>query len=355
MKTIALVFGGKSPEHEISVRSAKNILAAIDRNLFKVVPIGIDPNGVWRLTDTDTLGAFVPDTGTALALVPGVDQHKIIRLDHHTPIEDPEAVLLILHGPQGEDGTVQGLLRIMDLPFIGPDVLGSAVCMDKDFAKRLLKEAGLQVAKGYVFGDHERDSLSYTSLVNELGSPIFVKPANMGSSVGVHKVKDAAGFEKAIADAFLYDRKVIVEEMIYGRELECAVLGNAFPKPSVIGEVITAEEYSFDAKYVSATAAQTRIPAALQPGQMEALQQTAIRAYQALGCEVLSRVDMFLTEEGQIYVNEINTLPGFTSISMYPQLWEHDGLSYTHLITQLIELAMDRHQKRAALQTQRVG
>lgn len=355
MKTIALVFGGKSPEHEISVRSAKNILAAVDRNLFQVLPIGIDPNGVWRLTDTDTLGAFVPDKGPALALVPGVNHNKIIRLDNQTPLQDPDAVLLILHGPQGEDGTVQGLLRIMDLPFIGPDVLGSAVCMDKDFAKRLLKEAGLSVAKGYVFGDHQKDALDYETLVAELGSPIFIKPANMGSSVGVHKVKDAAGFEQAITDAFQYDRKIIIEEMIYGREVECAVLGNEAPQASVIGEVITAEEYSFDAKYVSATAAQTRIPAALQSGQMEALQQTAIKAYQALGCEVLSRVDMFLTDQGDIYVNEINTLPGFTSISMYPQLWEHDGLAYSDLITRLLELAIARHQKRGALKTQRIG
>ncbi len=355
MKTIAIVFGGKSPEHEISVRSAKNIMAAIDRSLFKVLTIGIDPSGVWRLTEEADLGVFVPDTGPALALVPGFDKGKIIRLDNQTALDDPDAVLLILHGPQGEDGTVQGLLRIMDLPFIGPDVLGSAVCMDKDFAKRLLREAGLSVARGKVCSVHEKDELDYEAIVKELGSPIFIKPANMGSSVGVHKVKDAAGFDRAIADAFQYDHKIVIEEMIYGRELECAVLGNEAPRASVIGEVITSEEYSFDAKYVSSTAAQTKIPADLKSGQQELLQETAVKAYQALGCGVLSRVDMFLTESGEIYINEINTLPGFTSISMYPQLWEYEGVSYKDLITQLLELAMDRHQKRAALKTLRLG
>lgn len=355
MKTIAIVFGGKSPEHEISVRSAKTIIAAIDRSQFRVLTIGVDPSGIWRLTDEGQLGFFVPDTGPALALIPGIEKGKIIRIDNQQPIEDPDAIVLILHGPQGEDGTVQGLLRIMDLPFIGPDVLGSAVCMDKDFAKRLLAQAGLSVAKGKVFSAWEKDQMDYEALVAELGSPIFIKPANMGSSVGVHKVKNAEGFEAAILDAFQYDHKIVVEEMIYGRELECAVLGNEDPKASVIGEVVTSEEYSFDAKYVSNTAAQTHIPAVLKPGEMERLQETAIRAYRALGCEVLSRVDMFLTAEGKIYINEINTLPGFTSISMYPQLWEHGGISNTDLITRLIELAVSRHDKRKALKTFRLG
>ncbi|MCB0581340.1 MAG: D-alanine--D-alanine ligase [Phaeodactylibacter sp.] len=351
MKNVTLICGGKSPEHEISVRSAKNILRAIDRSLFRVTLVGIDRQGRWRLQEESQLGKFVPAEGPQLALAPGNETGQVIRLDNQQPIEQPEVIFLILHGPQGEDGTIQGLLRILGLPFVGPDVLGSSVAMDKDLAKRVLREAGLNVARGVVAYAHQRDTLDYGQLTEQLGSPIFVKPANMGSSVGVHKVKTKDQFDAAIADAFQYDTKVIIEEMIHGRELECAVLGNEYPKASKVGEVVTAEEYSFDAKYESPDAAKLMIPAEVSEDELERLRTTAIRAYQALNCEVLSRVDMFLTARGKVYVNEVNTLPGFTNISMYPALWEEAGVSYTELITRLIHLAISRHEARKALKT----
>ena len=351
MKNIALICGGKSPEHEISVRSAKNILRAIDRSQFNVTLIAIDPQGRWRLQEEAQLGKFVAPEGPQLALLPGNETGQIIRLDNREPIEQPDAIFLILHGPQGEDGTIQGLLRTLGLPFVGPDVLGSSVAMDKDVAKRLLREAGLNVARGIVVHAHERDALDYGKLTEQFGSPIFVKPANMGSSVGVHKVKTAEQFAAAITDAFQYDTKLLIEEMIQGRELECAVLGNEYPQATKVGEVVTAEEYSFDAKYESEDAAKLMIPAEVSEEELERLRAVAIRAYKTLACEVLSRVDMFLTPEGKVYVNEVNTLPGFTNISMYPALWKEAGISYPELITRLIELSIGRHEARKRLKT----
>lgn len=353
MKHIALICGGKSPEHQISVRSAKNILTAIDRTAFNVSLIGIDRMGTWRLLEEDQLETeIVPESGIELALVPGRSTDAIIRLDNQEAIPQPEAIFLILHGPNGEDGTIQGLLRVMDLPFIGPDVMSSAVAMDKEFAKRLMKEAGLNVARGIVFEASQNEGIQFDHIEELLGMPVFIKPANMGSSVGVHKATNAEELKDAVEDAFLYDRKIIIEEMIVGRELECAVLGNEHPKASGVGEVITEEEYSYEAKYISQTAAKIKIPAEVGEEDLTKLQTTAINAYRALGCEVLSRVDMFLTPEGDIYVNEINTLPGFTSISMYPKLWEAAGISYAELISKLIMYAIERSQEQRNLRTE---
>ncbi len=351
---IALLFGGKSPEHEISVRSARNIAAAINKEKHKLTLIGVDPNGGWRLLGKEHLAdTFVTTQAPRLALVPGRKQDQIIRLDTMEEIAQPDVIFAIIHGPYGEDGTVQGLLRVLDLPFVGPDVLSSAVAMDKDFAKRLLREAGLMVAKGLVFHAHEKEAIDYMAVVNQLGTPLFIKPANMGSSVGVHKARNQVEFSAAIKDAFHYDRKIIIEEMITGRELECAVLGNEKPEVTHIGEIATAEEYSFDAKYVSETEAQLSIPADVTDAELFQLQMVAKQAYQVLGCEGMARVDMFMTKEGDVYVNEINTLPGFTNISMYPQLWEHAGTSYTALIDELIRLAIERHKAQAALSMKR--
>jgi D-alanine-D-alanine ligase len=348
MQNIAIVFGGKSPEHEISVRSAKNVIKAIDKTKYQLTYIGIDRQGQWRLVDLDTIGKYVPETGVELAFMPG-SPDPIIRMDTHMPLGNIDLLYLVLHGPNGEDGTVQGMIRLLDLPFIGPDVLGSSAAMDKAVTKSLLRDAGIGVAPGTVVHIMDKDALDYNSITAKYGSPLFIKPANMGSSVGVHKVKDAQTFAKAIQDAFQYDHKVLIESMIHGREVECAVMGNAYPKASTIGEIVTPEEYSFEAKYVSQTEAKVIIPAALSDQTIEALREVAIRAYQALGCEVLTRVDMFLTEDGDIYVNELNTLPGFTSISMFPKLWEEAGISFTELVDQLIAYAFERHERRRQL------
>ncbi len=350
MRNIALICGGKSPEHEISVRSAKNVLAAINREEFSVTLIGIDHQGAWCLLEEDQLEtAIEPGLGIELCLIPGREQGQIIRLDNYQAIPQPEAIFLTLHGPYGEDGTIQGLLRVLDLPFVGPDVMGSSVAMDKEFAKRLMKEAGLNVARGMVFEANQDEDIHFDHIQELLGMPVFVKPANMGSSVGVHKVNNADELKEAIADAFLYDRKIIIEEMINGRELECAVLGNENPKVSGVGEVITEEEYSYEAKYISQTAARIKIPADVTEEELSKLQSTALKAYRALGCEVLSRVDMFLTTEGEVYVNEVNTLPGFTSISMYPKLWEAEGIPYSRLIGKLLKYAIRRHEAQRNL------
>jgi len=349
MQRIALICGGKSPEHEISVRSGKNILAALDRNKYEVQLIGIDQGGVWRLLEEDQLGKIVPKVGVELSIAPGNKDGQIIRRDTNKAIPEPAAIFLILHGPNGEDGTIQGLLRLLNLPFIGPDVASSALAMDKDFAKQILKHNGIHVARGMVFQSHEIEKIDYDQVTRKLGPVLFIKPANMGSSVGVNKVMNATEFKAAIEDAFIYDKKILIEEMIIGRELECAVMGNEAPKASTIGEVVVNEAYSYEAKYISQTAAKIQIPARLSEGELAKLQDVARRAYAALGCEVIARVDMFLTPEGDVYVNEINTLPGFTSISMYPKLWEYSGISYSELLDTLLEYAFRRHKSQSSL------
>lgn len=352
MQHILLLCGGKSPEHEISLRSVKNVLAALDRKRFRVSLAGIDRGGSWRLLDEQNLGESVePGEGIPLCLVPGRLPDPLLRLDNGESLGAIDAIFPMLHGPNGEDGTVQGLLRCLNLPFVGPDVLASSACMDKDVTKRLLRDAGLRIAAFLCFQQHEKAHIDPVGVVNQLGLPLFVKPANMGSSVGVHKVKAVNELQAALEDAFRYDNKVLVEEMIYGREIECAVLGNEVPEVTSVGEVVTPEGYDYESKYISATAAEIIIPAKVSDQDLELAQSVARQAYQAMGCEGLTRVDMFLTEEGDIYVNELNTLPGFTSISMYPKLWAHAGISYTDLISRLLELAIERHTQRNALKT----
>ncbi|MEO0341064.1 MAG: D-alanine--D-alanine ligase family protein, partial [Bacteroidota bacterium] len=331
-KHIAIVFGGKSPEHEVSVRSAKTIISAIDRGLFDLTLLGIDRSGIWRRLENENIGKYVPETGPQLAFSLG-EANPLFLKDSLEPIKDIDLMYLVLHGPNGEDGTVQGLVRLLGYPFIGPDVLGASAAMDKEITKRLLEEAGVQVAPGITAYDYQVEDLNYEQISAQLGRPIFIKPANMGSSVGVHKVRNQEEFDKAISDAFLYDRKILIESMIHGREVECAVMGNSHPKASTIGEIVTAEEYSFEEKYADSSATMIHIPAKIDANNLERLREVAIKAYRAVDCEVLTRVDMFLTDSGEIYVNELNTLPGFTSISMYPKLWEHEGLTYTDLIT----------------------
>jgi D-alanine-D-alanine ligase len=359
-QTLALLFGGRSPEHEISIRSARNILRAIDRTRFDVVVIGLDPQGrFWHLPEAMLAHSdqtpIVWAEGKPLALVPGRHAEPFVYLDGSGRMPTVEVVFPITHGPYGEDGTLQGLLRQLGLPFVGPDVLGSAVCMDKDVAKRLLLQADLLTAAFRCFHHHERDAIDFMAVANELGLPLFIKPANMGSSVGVQKVETKAEFDAAIAEAFRYDSKVLVEEFIQGRELECAVMGNGMLATTSVGEVgMAAGFYSYDAKYERPDAAKVLIPAPnLDDELLAKLMLVAKHAYQALACEGLARVDMFLTEAGAVYVNEINTLPGFTDISMYPQLWGHAGTSYADLITALVDLALERGERERSLARER--
>ncbi|MEM6700569.1 MAG: D-alanine--D-alanine ligase family protein [Bacteroidota bacterium] len=348
MKNIAILFGGKSPEHQISVRSARNIYAAIDRKQFKITTIGIDRTGKWRLTNIETTEKYVSEEGIQLGFAIG-NEHPIIRLNNQMPIE-VDLLFLVLHGPNGEDGTVQGLARLLNLPFIGPDVLGSSAVMDKDMTKRVLRQAGINVVSDRVVYKHEKTQLDYEDIVAELGSPIFIKPARAGSSIGVHKVRNAEGFQQALEDAFQYDEKLLIESAVVGREIECAVMGNHEPiVASSAAEIVAPEEYSFEEKYSGTSQTKVMIPASVDKTTLERLRSTALMAYQAMDCAGLTRVDMFLTAAGEIFVNELNTIPGFTNISVYPKLWAYDSMSQTKLISKLIGYAFERHESQQAL------
>ena len=317
---VAVLCGGRSGEHEISLRSAESIIAGLDRAKYEVQRIFVTPEGHWEPR------AISPEPGAN----PGID-----------------VVFPVLHGTFGEDGTVQGLLELADLPYVGAGVLASAVAMDKEVTKRLLVERGLPVAE-YVTvtrGHHTNFNLPF---------PLFVKPANLGSSVGISKVKTCAELPAALELAGQYDRKILVERGIAGREFECSVLGSEEPIAAVPCEVIPSREfYDYEDKYLL-DAAKLIVPAPLTPQQTAEMQRMAVAAYQAVECEGMARVD-FLMEAatGKLYINEINTIPGFTSISMYPKMWEAAGVPFAELLDRLIELALDRHRVRQATRFKR--
>ena len=335
MKRVLILCGGQSPEHQISIRSCKNILKAIDREEHSVTVIGISREGRWLLQDEADLGDEITIKGVDVEIRPG---RQDCFYSHGNSLGTFDVIFPILHGPNGEDGAMQGLFQLLGIPFVGCGLLSSAASMDKDFTKRLLRDGGVGVAK-WITLLNESDAPSFTEVVEQLSEVVFVKPANMGSSVGVSRVSNEAEWHAAIEEAFGYDSKVLVEESIAGKELECAVIGNGAPKASGVGEVKSGNFYSYEEKYEAQSEAQVIIPADIDSKYLPDLKKTAINAYKILDCSGMSRVDMFLTDTGEIYVNEINTIPGFTSISMYPKLWEVEGLGYTELITELISLA----------------
>ena len=355
---VGIIFGGKSAEHEVSLQSAKNVIEAIDKDKYEPVLIGIDKKGRWLLSASSKflLNSSDPkliklndELSQSVALIPE-SEGKIENLDTHQSNQSIDVAFPILHGPFGEDGTIQGLLKLANIPFVGAGVLGSAIGMDKDVAKRLLRDAGIPVAKFLSVG--EKEIPLYGEIVKNLGTPFFVKPANLGSSVGVSKVKSEEDFREAIREAFNYDKKVLIEENVEGREIECAVLGNDSPIASVPGEVISSHEfYSYEAKYIDEHGAVIEIPAKLPDEIAKRVQSLAIKTFKILACEGLGRVDCFLKKNGEVTVNEINTIPGFTSISMYPKLWEASGISYADLIDRLIQLALERFRKEQELKT----
>ena len=333
-KKVGILFGGKSAEHEVSLQSAMNVYEAIDRSKYEPVLIGIEKSGKWRLTNSISLS----QGGEPVTLAPESrgSLSNGIKLD---------VVIPVLHGPFGEDGTVQGLLKLAGIPFAGSGILGSSVSMDKDVMKRLLRDAGIPIGKFLCFQQHEMVP-PFAEIQAALGKPVFVKPANMGSSVGISKVHEETAFNNAVKDAFQYDSKIIVEEFIQGREIECSVLGNEHPAASIPGEIIPAHDfYSYDAKYLDDNGARLEIPAQIDGDCQKRVQELSIRVFQTLCCEGLARVDFFLRENGELLVNEINTMPGFTKISMYPKLWEASGIGYTELVSRLIELAINRYTK----------
>ncbi len=357
---VGILFGGKSTEHEVSLQSAKNIVDAIDKEKYAVTLIGIDKKGNWHLNDESQFLLNVDDpqkialnkTVKNVALVPGSEGQQLVCTYDRSPMDTIDVIFPVLHGPYGEDGTVQGLLKLANIPFVGAGVLGSAIGMDKDVAKRILRDAGIPIAKFIVYNSWEQEKLSFAEAVAELGLPLFVKPANAGSSVGVSKVKNEAGFIKAIKLAFEFDNKVLIEESVAGREIECAVLGNEQPIASAVGEIIAQQEfYSYEAKYLDENGAILEIPAKIAADTVKEVQKAAVRTFQVLCCEGMARVDFFLTQDNRLVVNEINTIPGFTKISMYPKLWEISGIPYRELIDRLIQLALARHQREQRLKT----
>lgn len=338
---LAIIYGGKSAEHEVSIRSAKSIYREVNKDMYELSLIMIDKQGIWWLIDAEDLEQ--PLSRHQITLIPSVNGATIYDLERGQTLKTLDVAFPVLHGSYGEDGTIQGLFKMVDLPFVGTGVLASSACMDKDICKRLLKEAGLNVASGMVVTANTVHQTSYADVVEVVGSPFFIKPANAGSSVGVHKVKQEADYLPAIKDAFQYDQKVLIETFIKGREVECAVLGNSSPAASVIGEIIPQTEfYSYESKYINDDGAILKAPAELSDSEAELLRSSAIKAFTAVNGEGLSRVDFFLTPDGRAVVNEINTLPGFTSISMYPRLWGLSGIPYSQLIDQLIDFALER-------------
>ncbi len=358
-KHILILFGGKSAEHEVSLQSAKNVYEAIDKNKYNVFLIGIDHDGKWYLNNAQALLSDInPDliklnkVSENLALIPGNESGKIVDLKNSIKLNSIDVVFPVLHGPYGEDGTVQGLLKLAGIPFVGADVLGSAIGMDKDVMKRLLRDAGIRIAKFLSFAQSEKTEFSYKKIIDSLGCPFFVKPANLGSSVGIHKVNSESEFENAINDAFQFDTKLVLEETINGREIECSVLGNEKPIASVPGEIIAEHDfYDYDAKYIDDKGARLKIPAELSDKLKNQIKELAIKTFKTLCCDGMARVDFFLKENGEILVNELNSIPGFTQISMYPKLWEASGIPYSKLIDRLLELAIEKHDNRKKLKT----
>lgn len=358
---VGIIFGGRSGEHEISLRSARSIVEAIDRDTYDVSLIGIDRSGRWHLLDEPVFrqltAAALPavnGTGTEVMLRPAPGMGELIDPDRPAaPLRRLDVIFPVLHGTYGEDGTVQGFLELADIPYVGAGVLGSAIGMDKDVQKRLLHAAGIAVVPFLTATrtTWATDEPRITQRATALGLPLFVKPANLGSSVGISKVKTLDALPAAVALALEYDDKMIIEKGLDAREIECAVLGNDMPEASVPGEICPqAEFYSYEAKYLDEHGAVLKIPAPLSAAQTTAVRDLAVRAFQLLECAGMARVDFFLARAmGTLYVNEINTIPGFTPISMYPKLWEASGVPYRELIGRLVELARQRHTQRSRL------
>lgn len=357
---LGIIFGGKSAEHEVSLQSAKNIIAALDQEKYEIVLIGMDKKGRWYLNQASQflLNDHNPrlirlnKSNQEVALIPGEQSHQLFNLAEGRSLGKIDVIFPVLHGPYGEDGTIQGLLKLANIPFVGAGVLGSAVGMDKDVMKRLLRDAGLPIPRFLVCEQETREQLDFAELKRELGLPFFLKPANLGSSVGISKVKSAEDFKIALARARQFDNKIMIEEYIKGREIECSVLGNEQPIASLPGEILPqAEFYSYEAKYIDEQGALLDIPAQLPGDLVQKVQELAIKSFQVLCCRGMARVDFFLTEEDELIINEINTIPGFTRISMYPKLWEVSGLPYPDLIDRLIELALEQHAREQRLRT----
>jgi D-alanine-D-alanine ligase len=343
-KKVAILYGGRSVEHAVSVNSARNIYEFVDKDQFEPIPIGISKTGQWYLTSGVSKEI---EQGKALGLILDPINSGFIVLSNGDRF-GVDCIFPVLHGTDGEDGSIQGLIKAMDLPMVGTGVLGSALSMNKIVAKRLLREAGLPVTDFLTFKYAEKNKITFASISKKLGLPFMVKSASLGSSVGVTKVKTKADFKKAVDEAFKYDDEMLAEEFITGREIECAILGNNPVKASYPGEIVISKDYefyTFDAKYVDPEAVQIHVPAKLSKTVAEKIRNVSIKAFETLHCLDFSRVDLFVDKKGRIFINEINTIPGFTNSSMYPMMWKERGIGFTELITRLLNLAQERYDR----------
>ena len=344
---LGIIYGGKSTEHEVSIRSASSVFDALRKDKYELELIYITKDGQWLLANDKKEVKIIDQTkGREILVSPAsgltVD-NKVLEID---------AVLPILHGTAGEDGTIQGLLELANIPFAGCSIRSSAVCMDKDMTKRLLQENGIETAAGIMVNYFEQDQVNYKDVETKLGLPMFIKPVNQGSSVGVSKVTNESEFYQALELAFNFDSKVMIEKGIDGREIEVSVLGDEELFVSVPGEIVSNTEfYSYDSKYLDDDGAVLNIPANLDDEVQKRIQDIAKKTFRTLDCEGMARVDVFLEQSGKIIVNEVNTLPGFTSISVYPKLLEVSGIPYADLLDQLVTLALKRKERENRLKT----
>lgn len=355
---VGVLFGGRSGEHEVSLASARSVLDALDQSKYEAIPIGISSEGEWLLVDGPD--RLAEGKGTRIAVIPGLSGRPLVGMDPERELgrvldHTLDVAFPILHGTYGEDGTVQGLLELLDVPYVGAGVMASAMGMDKVAMKAAFQQAGLPGVPFQVLmirAWRENAATLLSSLEQRLRYPIFIKPSNLGSSVGVSQATDREGLRHAIDEAFRYDRKILVEQGLDCREIECGILGNDQPEASVIGEILPKRAwYDYRAKY-EAGMSEVRIPASLPTSLAKEIQTQAVKAYQAVDCAGMARVDFFLDRtSAEPYVNEINTIPGFTATSVYPKLWEASGVSYPVLLDRLIQLAIERHGERHRLLT----
>jgi len=351
---VAILFGGQSGEHEVSLESATSVINNMDPKRYIIYKIGITKRGEWRYFDGDVSKIVTGEwemESKPVVFPPDPSYKGFYLMDDPNKIYPVDVVFPVLHGPNGEDGTVQGLLELAKIPYVGCNVLSSSAAMDKGMAKAIFASFGLPQGRYLVVLKH-RLHREMEMVINDIEErftyPVFIKPANMGSSVGITKAHDRQKLIEGLWEAAKYDRKIVVEEYIKGREIECAVLGNNEPQASIPGEILPSNEfYDYHAKYQDGGLSKLLIPAPLSEEKKKEIQGLAIKAYKALECSGLARVDFFVDKEnGKVYINEVNTMPGFTRISMYPKLWEATGISYSRLIDRLIELAQERFEEK---------
>lgn len=342
---VALLFGGVSSEHEVSLQSALNIYNEMDRNIFDVLLVAIDKDGTWMSFENED---FLQNKNDPSKI--NLNRNKGIvfykqgdkKNANFEALADVDVAFSVIHGSQGEDGRLQGFFEVLGIPIVGSSVMSSSMCMDKDVTKIMLKAKGVKVTEGLTLKKSE-EIPKFERIVTKYGLPLFVKPSREGSSVGVSKVTNEIEFDQGLTYAFGKDNKILIEQGIEGREIEVAVIGDECPEASIPGEIIPKKGfYSYDEKYLGTGETETCIPAKLNEEEMKKVREIAVKAYKAMECRGMARVDFFLNEEGEWIVNEINTIPGFTKISMYPKLWENSGLPYEALIKKLIRICIKK-------------